>query len=212
MTWILAQSLSLIGKSWKFIDETDHLSPDTKWQVERVLDGLEPASILFLHGKMFPLWIRFRNSGALPVVSSSRDGSRLVAFLKGRLGYQQVLRGSSSSGGSEVLRRMEQALASSSIMVTPDGPRGPAGEVKPGGIVAAHRSKRDLLLVDWSAARTIRFSSWDRMEIPFPFSKVYIRYCIEKPTSINNSIQYTRTWFLEESSTSDPRTTERGLS
>ena len=163
-------------------------------ELTSVLSGKTPASILFLHGQMMPLWFFLATTGGRPVVSMSRDGERLVQLLRS-IGYDNPIRGSSSSGGREVLQEMTETLQSSSILVTPDGPRGPSGEVKAGGVVSAARANRRILALSWSTDRSIRFNSWDRMEIPLPFSRVYIRYCIIRPHTIENSIQSLGSWY-----------------
>ncbi|MGE3802763.1 MAG: lysophospholipid acyltransferase family protein [Candidatus Kapaibacterium sp.] len=165
--------LRLLASTWKVEEE----SVDEK--VKAILSGEEPAVIAFLHGRMFPIWYRFRGGAFGGVISSSRDGELLSHYLKNRLGYHEILRGSSSRGGREVLEQMVELLESKSCMVTPDGPRGPMGEPKVGGLVAAQRSGRGVLVVNWSSNRSWHFKkSWDQMELPKPFSKIKFRYCI----------------------------------
>ena len=57
-----------------------------------------------------------------------------------------------------------------------DGPRGPAGEIKPGLIFLAQRSAAAIVPVYAGAARRWETPSWDRMQIPWPFSRVLVRY------------------------------------
>ena len=166
----------LIAPTWRIVEE----GGEVEEPIGAILAGAEPASILFAHGKMFPMWYHLRHTGGVPVTSRSRDGDRLAWVLRRGLGYDRIIRGSSSSGGREVLGELVGALSERSTIVTPDGPRGPRNEPKVGGIVAASRSRRTILVVTWRAMRSIRLDTWDRMEIPIPFSKVYIRYCTLK--------------------------------
>lgn len=144
-----------------------------------ILRGERPGIIAFLHGKMMPIWYRFRGGSHNALVSSSRDGQLLSDYLEHSLRFGQVIRGSSSKGGSAALRTMIRTLseAQQPLLVTPDGPRGPAGIPKQGSLVAASKAGTMIVVAIWSARRVYRVHSWDRMEIPYPFSKIMCRYC-----------------------------------
>src|SRR5688500_17101239 len=128
-----------------------------------------PRVIAFRHGAMLPIWYLYRCGGAGGVISRSDDGEILAHYLES-LGYRALIRGSSSRGGAEVLAEMIELLRTRSCLITPDGPRGPAGRAKPGAVVASVRSGRELMLLEWEASRSKRLRSWDAMEIPYPFS------------------------------------------
>lgn len=124
---------------------------------------------------MLPLWYTLRRLHPAAMVSMSRDGEILAEWLAS-LGYATVLRGSSSRGGAEALAGALEQLRSRTLLITPDGPRGPARAAKPGALVAALRSGVPLVVAGWSCRRVIRFGSWDRMEAPAPFARVEVRY------------------------------------
>lgn len=138
--------------------------------------GGEPCVVVFWHGRMIPVWYRFRGDAAA-VVSASADGELLADYLERTLGYAVVIRGSSSRGGGEALAAMVEQLKERRVLITPDGPRGPLHRAKPGALVAAQRSSRPVLCCSWIASRAFALGSWDRMEIPYPFAKVEFRYC-----------------------------------
>jgi lysophospholipid acyltransferase (LPLAT)-like uncharacterized protein len=162
--------LSLLAHTWRIREEI----PD---DCRAILAGSEIAVVAFWHGKMLPAWYRFRRSGMAALVSASRDGEILARYLERSLGYARVIRGSSSRKGSEALDEMVDALKERSCLITPDGPRGPAGKAKPGALVAAIRSGRPLLAVGWHSSGSWRLNSWDAMEVPRPFAEVVFRYC-----------------------------------
>ena len=124
----------LCAPTWRIIEE--YVEGEAA-DVRRILNGETPASVLFAHGKMFPLWYHLRSTNGAPIISVSSDGERLAWVLRHALGYRRIIRGSSSSGGAEVLEALERTLAAQSTLMTPDGPRGPRNEPKAGGIVAA---------------------------------------------------------------------------
>ncbi len=107
------------------------------------------------------------------LVSPSVDGE-IGAMLVDRFGGVAV-RGSSSHTGARALRDYYEALVRRAVspIITPDGPRGPRFEFKPGAILLAQMSGRPLLPLAYAASRAILFH-WDRFVIPLPFSHVVI--------------------------------------
>jgi lysophospholipid acyltransferase (LPLAT)-like uncharacterized protein len=107
--------------------------------------------------------------------SQSRDGE-LMARTIARLGID-TSRGSSSRGGVLGLRTLlQKAEEGWDIGFTPDGPRGPAGEVKPGVILVAAATGLPIVPVAIAASRAKRLHSWDRFLVPLPLSKVHFVY------------------------------------
>ncbi len=131
--------------------------------------------VAFWHGKMLFGWYRFRNRGFAGLTSQSKDGDILAAVL-GKWGYK-VVRGSSSKGGSEALNEIVDTITTGrSVCITPDGPKGPSQEMKAGAAVAAKKAGVPLILMGISYKRKSRLKSWDRFEIPHPFSFIKIAY------------------------------------
>ncbi len=167
--------LHILSASWRIREEI----PD---EVAPIIRGEQPGVLVFWHGGMFPIWYRFRGGRFAALVSASRDGGILSTYLEKTLGYRHVIRGSNSRGGSEALREMTEALATTGCLITTDGPRGPAQKAKPGALIAAHRSGCGVVAIGWGARHCIQFRSWDNMRIPFPFATVVFRYCKITPT------------------------------
>jgi|GEM_PF-2560645 len=173
---LLRGVLRTLSATWRYREEMPE-------DVAAALAGPAPVLIAFWHGKMFPVWYRFRRSGASALISGSRDGELLARYLERSLGYIDVIRGSSSKGGSRALGELVAMLGERSCLITPDGPRGPARRAKVGALVASRRAGCDCIGVGWSCRRAFIFNSWDRMEIPWPFSVINIRYCKITPTN-----------------------------
>lgn len=140
-----------------------------------ILNGHQNAVIAFWHAQMLPFWFTLRGLRPAAVISPSDDGEILARYLRS-LGYPAILRGSSSRGGSEVLAESVRQLRSRPLLITPDGPRGPARAAKAGAIVAALRAHVPLVAAGWSSNRAMRFRSWDAMQAPLPFARITIRY------------------------------------
>ncbi len=132
---------------------------------------MQPCVVAFWHGSMLPIWWAFRGLRPTAMVSASRDGALLAQLLQD-WNYRTV-RGSSSQGGSAALSDLVRAAHDHVVMLTPDGPRGPSQEMKPGAVVAAQRAGVPLLLVAARVSRSKIFErSWDRFVLPLPFATV----------------------------------------
>ncbi len=108
------------------------------------------------------------------LISTHRDGEIIANIIK-RFGFGLV-RGSSSKGGLAALREMVALLKKGDDLgITPDGPKGPKGVVKGGVAQLAKVSGKAVIPIAYSASRVVRSTSWDRMLLPLPFSRlVYI--------------------------------------
>lgn len=143
----------------------------------------ERAVIIFWHGKMFAGWFasarKHRSYSPKPValVSPSKDGDILSSVLN-RWGYR-VERGSSSRSGLEALQRAMTRVRAGEcdrIVITPDGPRGPIHRLKRGAFLAAQELQLPVyfLRIHYRSAKVLG-KSWDKFEIPLPFSGVQIK-------------------------------------
>lgn len=142
-----------------------------------------PCIIAFWHGEMLPVWFAFRALRPVALVSPSTDGA-ILGTLLADWGYT-VVKGSSSRGGKEALQIMVEQAASNVVLITPDGPRGPAHVAKPGAVIAAHRAGVPLILVRMRSTRTTIFErSWDRFQLPLPFAQItlHVSAPIEVPS------------------------------
>lgn len=152
------------------------------WRVEVVGDEhlararAQGAFVFALwHRTLVPLLWWHRAQEVTLLVSRHADGG-LVADAAQALGYR-VVRGSSTRGGAAGLRSLLRVLGRGrAAAVTPDGPRGPAGVVKPGVVAAARRSGAPILPVTAAADRAWRVRSWDGLAIPRPFARVRVAY------------------------------------
>jgi lysophospholipid acyltransferase (LPLAT)-like uncharacterized protein len=140
--------------------------------------------VAFWHGSMGIGWYLHRNHIAA-LVSQSNDGDILANILN-KWDYH-IVRGSSSNGGKEALSVMVDLLNQNySLAITPDGPKGPVAKMKAGVVVAAKRSSVPLFLIGIGIKNKFILKSWDKFEIPKPFTKVNVVY--SDPILISNTI------------------------
>ena len=104
------------------------------------------------------------------LVSASRDGAMLAEILK--TFEVQPVRGSSSKRGAQALMELVHwAKDGWDLAITPDGPRGPCYQIQEGVIAAAQLSGHPILPVSYRLSSKLQTKSWDRFQIPLPFSK-----------------------------------------
>jgi lysophospholipid acyltransferase (LPLAT)-like uncharacterized protein len=124
----------------------------------------------------------FPNRQGAALISASRDGDLLTDAVR-RFGFD-VVRGSSSRMGATAILQLSQILASrGDVVITPDGPRGPAYELGPGIIFLAQKTGAAVLPINMEYSRCWRIKSWDRFVVPRPFSKV--RLIVGSPHRVN---------------------------
>ena len=138
-----------------------------------LLAARQPAIVALWHGRLLALAYGFRDYGFVPMVSRSRDGEYIARLIE-RWGYLPV-RGSSSRGGREALGDLvAHARAGRTIVLTPDGPRGPFQQLKHGVLTAAQLTGCPIIPAASAASAGWFFGKWDRFLVPRPFSDVYL--------------------------------------
>jgi|LSQX01.1.fsa_nt_gb lysophospholipid acyltransferase (LPLAT)-like uncharacterized protein len=117
------------------------------------------------------------------LISASRDGEYISTFIK--FFGMKVVRGSSSRGGFRAFLDLRSSLRDGfTTVLTLDGPRGPKYEPHLGAVVLAQQTRCPLVPISVNAKRRWNLKSWDRMQIPYPFSKVEI--VIGKPIHVKS--------------------------
>lgn len=152
--------------------------------VEELAARDERFILAFWHRRLFmmPLAYPFRRRngagearGVAILSSDSRDGERSAATWRW-FGIHAV-RGTASDDGARALIRMIQAVRQGwDFGITPDGPRGPLMELKPGTLALARKTGAWIVPVTLAFDRSFRLKTWDRMVIPFPFATCAIKY------------------------------------
>jgi lysophospholipid acyltransferase (LPLAT)-like uncharacterized protein len=170
LLWPLGMLVRLWGMSLRFETSESDLRAYTKKDV--------PVAMVLWHNRLFlsaEIVRRFRGGRpAYALVSASQDGAWLTAFFS--LAGVRTVRGSSSRLGREAATALVETLrAGHDIGVTPDGPRGPCYDVKPGAIIVARRTRAPMLLIGGEFSSAWRLRSWDRFYLPKPFSRVRMR-------------------------------------
>ena len=134
-----------------------------------------PCIYALWHGRLLPLSYYHRGQNVATLISRSADGDYLACFLE-HWGFVPV-RGSSSRGGMEAVRQLvRMARKGHSIAITPDGPRGPMQELKPGILLTAQLAGLPIVPATVGASSAWWPGKWDRFLIPRPFAEMRVRY------------------------------------
>ena len=165
---VAGPALRALAASWR-IRTVDEERWRTHYQARR------PHVFLLWHEVLLPLLWQHRRQSIAIVVSEAREGQYLADFAAS-LGYRAV-RGSSTRGAARaLLGAVRELQAGHAVAFTPDGPRGPRRELKPGVVAAAQRSGAIVVPLHAEADRAWRLDSWDRFMIPKPGARVRIVY------------------------------------
>lgn len=112
-----------------------------------------------------------KQPATIALVGQHNDGS-YVANILNSAGIPSV-RGSSSKGGAAATRRLIEDTKDHHVVLTPDGPRGPRRELKPGLTYLAAKTGKPLVPTAFACSRSWRLKgSWTDLMIPSPFSRV----------------------------------------
>jgi lysophospholipid acyltransferase (LPLAT)-like uncharacterized protein len=131
--------------------------------------GRQPI-LAFWHGRILPATYYFRHRGIVVITSRNFDGEWIARVIE-RYGFGTA-RGSTSRGGARALVQLRRDLASGNpVGFTLDGPRGPARVAQAGAVWLAGATGQPILPFHIETARHWNLSSWDRTQIPRPYSR-----------------------------------------
>lgn len=145
-------------------------------QVHNAPDFNHCFIFIFWHSKMLLGWWLFKNKNFVALVSKSKDGE-ILNHLLNKWNYK-VIRGSSSKGGKEALEEIISLVKKNNTAVlTPDGPRGPAHNIKNGVLVISSECGIPIIpiKIKYYKKRFLK-KSWDKFQIPLPFSKCEVYF------------------------------------
>ena len=169
--------IALLGKTFRWqVDGYGHY--------ESIRESGRQPIFAFWHGRILSATCFWRGRGIVVMTSENFDGEWIAKIIR-RFGFGTA-RGSSSRGGRRALVQLKRDIrAGRAAAFTVDGPRGPAGTAQPGAVWLASVTGNPILPFHIEAERYWSADSWDRTQIPRPFSRVAIAIggAIEIPAS-----------------------------
>jgi lysophospholipid acyltransferase (LPLAT)-like uncharacterized protein len=155
------------------------LASTFRWRAEgaehyqRVTDSGRRPIMAFWHGRILPATVYFRRRGIVVITSENFDGQWIAGIIE-RFGYGTA-RGSSSRGAVKALVQLKRDMAAGKpAAFTLDGPRGPAKVAQPGAVWLAKATGNPIIPFHIESDRHWTAKSWDRTQIPKPWSNVAI--------------------------------------
>jgi lysophospholipid acyltransferase (LPLAT)-like uncharacterized protein len=140
-------------------------------QYDRVLAMGRQPIMAFWHGRILPATYYFRRRGIVVITSENFDGEWIARIIE-RFGYGTA-RGSTSRGGLKAMLQLKREMKEGRAAgFTLDGPRGPARVAQAGAVWLASATGNPVLPFHLEASSHWSLRSWDRTQIPKPFSTV----------------------------------------
>lgn len=165
----------LIKYYLKFVYITSDMKLDVSDNTAAFLRSKQACLITIWHGKILVIPEIGTYFGSFHVLSSRhRDGQYIEEFIN--LYGHQSIKGSSFTGKILALRKIiKQIKNRQKIVITPDGPRGPRYKVNSIVTKLATQCKIPVIYISYAASRVKVLGTWDRFNIPLPFSKLIVR-------------------------------------
>jgi len=130
----------------------------------------EHVIYVFWHENIISILPRYGHTPLTVLCSQHRDGELVNQTALG-LGLN-IVRGSSSRGGSSAIRQMKANSKFSSLAITPDGPRGPRREMALGPIYLSSLLGMPLVPIGIGVSNPYRLNTWDKFAIPSHRSRI----------------------------------------
>ena len=158
--------IKLIGRSTRFELEG--------WEHWEAASGEGQLPIYtFWHDRVFLSTYFWQRRRIVVMTSQSFDGEYIARFIQ-RFGYG-ASRGSSTRGAvGAVVEMVKLMRANCPTAFTIDGPKGPRYVAKMGAVLLAKKTGHPILPFTITSARYWAANSWDRFQIPMPFSRARV--------------------------------------
>lgn len=144
---------------------------DNRSRFPQRLSSGENAIYVFWHSRVFIITPVFRNLG-IGVLTLLDWKNAIFDRLCSFYGYQTVPVTSPAKATGHLKNLLERNF---SVGLAIDGPRGPAGIIKPGFFYLSKITRRPIIAITVNAKRSFRMKRrWDRLEVPFPFTEITI--------------------------------------
>lgn len=159
----MASGLGFVLRAWG--ESLDARASDYDLHGDPALsDFVGPVIYVMWHEYIFLPTIVRRGSNMTLLIGMHRDAEWLSEIAQS-LGTSTV-RGSSTRGGIRAILQYTREYRDSSLVITPDGPRGPRRVLSPGCIQLASLLKIPLVPVGCGFDAPYRHRSWDRFAVP----------------------------------------------
>ena len=183
VNWLKLSVLPVIAAwSIRLLARTMKVSTVGGETVDALIRERTPIIIAFWHGRQLMMPLTYRGTSASILISQHRDGEIIANIMK-QFGFRAI-RGSSSRGGMHALRKLVGAgRQGQDLVVTPDGPRGPACHVQMGVIALAKFTGFPIVPLTFACSKKKSFRVG--INFKFRFRSLEDSLCGEVPSGWN---------------------------
>ncbi|MGE0473568.1 MAG: lysophospholipid acyltransferase family protein [Nitrospirales bacterium] len=148
---VAAGAIRLFGKSMRLFTVGESRVDDLYRQGQRII-------IAFWHGRQVMMPLAYRGSCASILISQHRDGELMARIMKS-FGFGAV-RGSTTRGGVQAIRQLiREGQSGGDLVVTPDGPKGPACRVQQGVLYVAKMTGFPIVPLTFASSKKKSFQA-----------------------------------------------------
>lgn len=141
--------------------------------MKKFTDQGQPVILACWHGGLVVPMYYLRNKGIYVLSSTHRD-SEYLAWILQRFGWRLV-KGSTGRGGAKAfIEMMHKVQEGNLVSMTPDGPTGPAKQLKPGLLQLAAKTGAPIVPLGVSAYPCKKLKTWDSFLLPAKGAKAAI--------------------------------------
>jgi lysophospholipid acyltransferase (LPLAT)-like uncharacterized protein len=171
LNWVkLSVAPPLAARTIRLLGRTMCLSTIGSETVDEFSRHGQPIIIAFWHGRQLMMPLAYRGRRASILISQHRDGE-IIARIMHHFAFKPI-RGSSTRGGMSALRQLLKAGRNGEdLVVTPDGPRGPACKVQSGVLYVAKVTGRPILPLTFACSKKKSFRAGTNFRFPIPAQK-----------------------------------------
>ena len=165
-----------------------------RWQVEgiehieKIINNKKSAILACWHGNLLVPYYKLARYNFYILAGFHRD-AELGVKIGEKLGWR-FFRGSSSKRGSEVFQEIVEFLKKPGriIVITTDGPKGPARVPKPGAVRASQKLGIPIIPIGARSKRSWGFTNWDTFHVSKPFTKISL--IVGKPLLFPSNVEF----------------------
>ena len=139
--------------------------------VEKHIKKNKSFIVCFWHNRLLMTVFCWKWSKEFKMLISGHADGKIISNAISYFGIQTITGSSRKNNLSSLKEILKQINNNRIIGITPDGPRGPNGEVKKGLISLLKKTNVPVIPLSYSAKFKFKFNSWDKFIFVTPFNK-----------------------------------------
>ena len=161
---------SLVFLSLWIIKSTSNWNGVNEEIIEKELTKKKTLIVLIWHHQLMGSTFSWKFKPKLrPIATSHRDG-QLSTLVQKKFGLDPLLR--KKDNPTFLIKNISKAVQNGDcIYITPDAPHGPPKKINTNIFKLCQKFDLNIAILSFHTNKYFRINSWDKLKIPFPFSK-----------------------------------------